>query len=506
MLRLYVVTLFCLFTCFACQTVEKTPVFTPEALEAEYFTINTNLDTVLYTSHGARIHIPAHAIDAAGGSLRLSVTEAYSIADMVKAGLLTVSNGAPLSSGGMINIRPADGAAAKIVQPIRVEIPTDFVVEGMNIFIGEKDKTGNLNWVNPQPLPMDSISQRFANARNLMEQNCASCHNLEKRVTGPALMHVTAVRDHKWLVDFIRNNAAVLASGDPEANCMFEAYNKSAMTVFPNLSDADVEDIIAYIDNYSKEKDLETYNKLRLAKDSCKQYFKEKAALFAKRNKLIKENGKFVAEHRAYSVPPVPVALNIVKPNANAGVYYSFNIDTFDWYNVDLLLKNLPGIIDGELRVSVTSDYKDNIHVFIIIPDIRVYAEGGLLDGEKDTYGFYTPDGKIPMVLHKKAWIIATGEHKDQLLFAQKVFITQQKLELKISPALSNKAAINEFLNGLKLKDIKMEMKDSPNANSIREVDSLTKVVEGKKPKNWDCGCDEMRPAPAPASGLTPPL
>src|SRR6516225_4791292 len=117
MLRLYVVALLCLFTCFACQTIERKPVFSPDAIPAEYFNINTSQDTVLHTSRGARIHIPAHAIAAAGGSLRLAITEAYTITDMVKAGLLTVSNGEPMSSGGMINIRPADDSTAKIVQP-----------------------------------------------------------------------------------------------------------------------------------------------------------------------------------------------------------------------------------------------------------------------------------------------------------------------------------------------------------------------------------------------------
>ncbi|RAJ77290.1 cytochrome c [Chitinophaga dinghuensis] len=502
MLRLYVVALFCIFTCFACQTIERTPVFTPDTLPTEYFTINTNLDTVLHTSRGAHIMIPAHAIETAGGSLRLAVTEAYTISDMISAGLLTVSNGEPMSSGGMIHIRPADNMAAKIVQPIKIAIPTDYIREGMKLYKGEKDKNGNLNWVNPQPLPMEQVTQRFANARNIMQQNCAPCHALEKRVTGPALMYVTAVRDHKWLFDFIRNNAALLASGDREANCLFNEYNKTAMTLFPNLSDADIEDIIAYIDNYGKEKDPETHNKLRLAKDSCKQYFKEFAALKVKEKELIASNGEFVAAHRTYSAPMVPVTLNTVVPNTNKSVYYSFNIDSFDWYNVDILLKNLSGIVDGELRVSISGDYKENLHVFIIIPDIRMFAEGGLLDGEKHKYGFYTADGKIPMMLNKKAWIIATGEQKDQLLFAQQVFITKQKLELAISPALSTKAAINEFIKGLDLKDLKMEMTDSRNANSIREIDSLTKIVQGKKPKNWDCGCNETWPSPAPVQSL----
>ena len=49
----------------------------------------------------------------------------------------------------------------------------------------------------------------------LFQSDCASCHNPIKQVTGPALKGVTArVPDQKLLHAWIKNNAAVLASGN----------------------------------------------------------------------------------------------------------------------------------------------------------------------------------------------------------------------------------------------------------------------------------------------------
>jgi len=84
--------------------------------------------------------------------------------------------------------------------------------------------------------------------KSLFQANCASCHAVDKKVTGPALRGV----EDRWsdkgkLHAWIKNNAAVLKSGDKYANDLFNEYNKTSMTLFPSFSDKDIDAILGYI-------------------------------------------------------------------------------------------------------------------------------------------------------------------------------------------------------------------------------------------------------------------
>jgi len=81
----------------------------------------------------------------------------------------------------------------------------------------------------------------------LFKQKCTACHGLERAVVGPALKGITDRRDAAWLNKWIKNSQALVASGDPEAVKVFNEYNKVVMTPFPELSDADITNILAYI-------------------------------------------------------------------------------------------------------------------------------------------------------------------------------------------------------------------------------------------------------------------
>lgn len=85
-----------------------------------------------------------------------------------------------------------------------------------------------------------------AAGKALFNANCAACHKLDAKMTGPALRGVAERHDREWLGKWIRNSAQMVASGDAAAVKVFEEYNKTAMTAFPQLSDADIDNILAY--------------------------------------------------------------------------------------------------------------------------------------------------------------------------------------------------------------------------------------------------------------------
>ena len=84
--------------------------------------------------------------------------------------------------------------------------------------------------------------------KKLFNANCAACHKLNKRAVGPALKGVSAKYDKEWLYSWIKNSTAMVKSGDAQAVAIYEEYNGSVMTSFPQLSNADIDNIIAYTD------------------------------------------------------------------------------------------------------------------------------------------------------------------------------------------------------------------------------------------------------------------
>ena len=84
--------------------------------------------------------------------------------------------------------------------------------------------------------------------KKLFNANCAACHKLNKRAVRPALQGVSAKYDKEWLYSWIKNSTALVKSGDAQAVAIYEEYNGSVMTSFPQLSNEDIDNIIAYTD------------------------------------------------------------------------------------------------------------------------------------------------------------------------------------------------------------------------------------------------------------------
>ena len=91
--------------------------------------------------------------------------------------------------------------------------------------------------------------------QDLFKANCTACHALDKKIVGPALGGIVDKvakdgQDTEWLHKWITNNEKLRASGDAYANKVYEENGKTPMQVFEGkLSDADIDDILAYTSN-----------------------------------------------------------------------------------------------------------------------------------------------------------------------------------------------------------------------------------------------------------------
>ncbi len=80
----------------------------------------------------------------------------------------------------------------------------------------------------------------------LFKGNCTSCHNMWKKMTGPALAGSHEKYEREWLYKWIKNSQALVKAGDPQANAIFNEYGGSVMTSFA-FSNEQIDDVLAYI-------------------------------------------------------------------------------------------------------------------------------------------------------------------------------------------------------------------------------------------------------------------
>ena len=92
-----------------------------------------------------------------------------------------------------------------------------------------------------------------AAGKELFNSLCAACHKPYSNSIGPALHGVTDRRDMDWIHEWVKNSAALIASGDAEANAIYEEWNQTAMPAFPQLSDGDINNILAYVEQPKPE-------------------------------------------------------------------------------------------------------------------------------------------------------------------------------------------------------------------------------------------------------------
>jgi mono/diheme cytochrome c family protein len=98
----------------------------------------------------------------------------------------------------------------------------------------------------PEAAPAATAGGDPVKGKELFNANCAACHKLDAKSTGPALRGVASKHDMAWIYKWVHNSSDMIKSGDPVAVKLFEENNKSVMTPFPQLAEADIDNIIAY--------------------------------------------------------------------------------------------------------------------------------------------------------------------------------------------------------------------------------------------------------------------
>ena len=100
-----------------------------------------------------------------------------------------------------------------------------------------------------------SISaQDYDAGKKLFRANCAACHNMEKRVVGPALKNTVKNQGEEWTKSWIKNNQKLRDAGDKHANEIFKEYNGMAMPAYEHLGDDELDNLVVYLAQYNDKK------------------------------------------------------------------------------------------------------------------------------------------------------------------------------------------------------------------------------------------------------------
>lgn len=526
-----------LVTGIACNQPKAPGLLSSKQLPSTFFEIDPSRDTVLQSPKGARISIPAGALQTTDKTVRLELKEAFSIRDIIKGKLLTTSNGQALSSGGMLYLAPVNHQDVKILKPLTATIPTPFVDTSMVLYKGQTKDDELVNWEKvtangTEPIPVGPDPATLANlevGQKIFNDNCATCHGIDKDLTGMGLLHTT---DRMKKIDpfypmllnaWVRNNQAVLESGHPYFNSIFIKWNKTPMNVFPDLTDRDIASIFNYID-YVKRNGRYPDPAADNCYDSCYRYAMVRDSLMMEKIMLAERN----TDRRKREIvlpPPAPARMTapLVEPAGSlpsdtttlqapnslllhrediAENRYQFSITSFGWHNIDVLLKTDGNNEGYEMRIKISGSAGKPVDVYLILPSMRVFLPGSRLEENNELFRFFDPLDNISLPSGQRAYIIAMYESDQGMHFGKLEFETGKQYGMELSMQLSSPGTINKALAAFETDDLKLNVFKAENADSIRAINQQLRSADSLKPVN--CDCSEYSFEQTPVSAVAP--
>lgn len=534
---------------FYCTSPEtKKSLLSHQNLPVTIININIDRDTLVQTPKGTLLKIPAGSIKSnTGKNVKLELKEMYSMTDIIKAGLLTHSNDDALSSGGMLYINAVSGQEVTITKKIQIAVPTDYANGKMQLYKGEEKTNGNINWVNPVPLPENKQVESLDRGRILFEGKCAGCHGIGKSLTAPDLAHFSRrfpiETEGNWhyyyhyalhfdidTIDHRDQHREDLdldhAYGIYKCN-LRRMYNNMIGTQFPDIDhDSSYLDIFRYIQNESDKNSLALppQTQLKPGADSCEAY-KAKATELnrlkneteATRKKYIDENGQMTEVSNLNPGIANITGVNIndfgkfVSPENLSATYYQFSIESFGWYNIDILLKDINGVKESSLFVNIRGEWRQRVDVYLIIPEVKVFVKGGNTDSSPDQYAFLYKDGRINLPQNAKAYVLAVSEQNQKIAFALHKFYTTNQQQFDISLMETTKESFDAALNTFANTDINISVAKTKNYSDIKaadekiaSIDKQLECLEMLKPVNCDCNCGGPQQVPSTIEMASP--
>jgi mono/diheme cytochrome c family protein len=468
-----------LFLLYSCINSSSKKVLSPRNLRTQKFIINPLRDTILFGLRGGIFQIPAGSFEGAE-PIEINIKEVFSPIEILYAGLTTESGGRLLESGGMVYFTAfKNHQIIQLIKPLKVSIPSNYVNRSMQIFKGEENRDGTIDWKDPQPL--DSTLNKFPedSGKVLFESLCGNCHQLFKDGTGPAMAFLEdRVNDRAVLKSFIKNPSKVM-----EDNLYFQCQRMrfaSQMPGYPSLSDKNIDQILDYIKNESgRRPDLKPVSFKTPQADALKmdttrysecaapcgfdtlyvdttEYNLARANMMDLHEEATKEDSMDYLYHKPDSLEKVMRTNGFADLLATKG-RYNFVIKTMGWFNVDAFYEGMQGTTIVDLFVKTDFQEKDNLEVHVFFPEKKILTVGTLHSND-NLFHFEKYKGQIPLFLNDEAVAFAITSIKEKIYYGITYFKVKKNQTIVIKIKETDKAAIQQAFDQMNLDGIDLDV------------------------------------------------
>lgn len=441
---------------FSCNNIPRNPaVLKTSNLKSNFINIKADKSYQLKTGKGAIIKIDSGTFSVpAGKEIQLEIKEAYSSGDMILAGLTTQSNGRILRTGGMIFFNAtSQGNTLEFKKPVSISVPSPNYDKDMQLFKGVYAADSTINWVEPIPLDTSVNAKILLIGEALFKANCANCHRPTSDFTGPGLASwPNRYPSKQWVYDFVHSPAAMIGSGDPRSVWLMEKWKPTVMTGFPLFERSAVDAIMAYVDNYAKNK---PYSPEYFSTDTSKTNFCGYDTTYSvqpDREIEVQDTTSVSYAYNKDALLSAPDTADYYFPDIPVPMY-DFNITANGWYNVDAYSD---GATDISLKVQLQTGMEVNMRTYLFCPSKKIFIEGT----KKDSYNFTFDDGDgtVPLFLNEQAIVLAFGSKDDKMYYAAGKFNIQQTQVIPIIVKETTEAELKAFMSKNKIGNVTLDI------------------------------------------------
>ncbi|MEO6722126.1 MAG: cytochrome c [Ferruginibacter sp.] len=457
----------------SCNNGNTSNLLSTNNLRSYFVTINSDSGYKLSTPKGAIINILPNSFDVpAETKIRIEIKEAYSIQDILLAGLSTESNGKPLKSAGMIYFgATVNNKNIKFLKAAQATIPSKTFNNTMQVYKGQVKSDSTINWINPQAVDTSPAVKNLLDGKALFTANCANCHKPAENFTGPPLAGARKrAPNPEWAYRFV-NNVNKMIEYDQYARYLSYKYG-SRMTQF-NLKKLDIKAILDYCDNQAlafpnKNLDSNLFKKI-LVEPVCGYdtlyYPKEKNNI-----EIVpfKENISDTTLNSSAGSFDGTVPVNETNDEdefAKKGYkqvipeegMYQFNIVESGWYNVDVLF-NEQDATRVKLLTKVQSKGNVPMTVYLCIPKRKILMCADKHNNDIYLFHYSDADGYLSLVLNDDAIVFVTSSIKDKIYYGITKFKVTKEQTILIDIEESTKEKILKAFRDNNLEGIKLDI------------------------------------------------
>lgn len=490
-----------LFTCalISCNNNKNNNVLSTSNLTAYSVTINSDSGYSLKSPHGALIKISSNGFRVAPNSkVTIEIKEAYTVQDILIAGMATQSSGKPLRSAGMFYFRASvENKEVEFIKPVQVTIPAKLYDSSMQVFASEIKDDSSINWINPEPMDTSPVVKNLLLGKALFNSKCASCHSPTAKLIGSPLAGARERSPNpEWVYRFV-NNPVMMMKNDAYARRLGEKYKFMIMTSFPELTKSSIDAIFDYCDN---EALLNPVNKSDTGEVHCGYdtlyYPRPKTGISVfpfGENSLdsIRSNDRYfidtVTSNQGIESAEDEFTKKGFKYISPPRGMYQFNISESGWYNIDVLLKD-ENASKVKLVAKVEMQDRTDVRLMLCIPQRKILLEAEMQKNDVYIFDQSSTDGYLPLILNDDAFIIGTVSNGEKIYFGIAPFKinSQQTVTVKIKESTKEEVLSgirNNNLDSVKLDIEKQEMEiiKKPCYDEYLASDTIRRSIPAEK-------------------------